>query len=117
MPPSKAAACGTAANEYIPTKANIRMAILIACFMGYSPSATWLPEMEVLGAEENYKARVKPLRKATRLWPESTVRLPQESSRQRHFVIVCKYSKSRSLTRGSQNEMGAVAGREGAAGG
>jgi hypothetical protein len=33
-PPSKAATCGTAADKKIPATPNIRMAILIAFFMG-----------------------------------------------------------------------------------
>ena len=38
-----AAANGTEAETYIPTKPNIRTAILIACFMVCSPySASWI---------------------------------------------------------------------------
>jgi hypothetical protein len=34
-PPSGAGTCGTAATTYVPTNPNIRMEILIACFMGF----------------------------------------------------------------------------------
>jgi len=62
-PPSGAGTCGTAAATYVPTSPNIRIEILIACFMVYSFRAPDAQEVGHGGVERNYKARVKLFRK------------------------------------------------------
>src|SRR5579863_6079353 len=48
--PSGAGTCGTAADAYTPTSPNIRMDILITCFMGCSPPATRIRRIGSSGA-------------------------------------------------------------------
>jgi len=60
-PPSGVGTCGTAAATYVPTSPNIRIDILIACFMGFLLPRL-VSQIGNLDAAENYKIRVKAIR-------------------------------------------------------
>ena len=59
-PPSGAGTCGTAAAKYVPTNPHIRIEILIACFIGFSPIASRPKKNKLFATRGNYTARVKP---------------------------------------------------------
>ena len=60
-PPSGVGTCGTAAATYVPTSPNIRIEILIACFMGFLLPRL-VSQIRNLDAAEHYKIRVKAIR-------------------------------------------------------